>query len=140
MEKLLIMNPGSTSTKIAVYDDETPVFVESIAHSTEELAKFDEIKDQYEFRRDMILDALEKHGVKLEDLTAIVSRCGLLPPIEAGAYKVNEDMVWQLQNNPQNNHPSNLGAPIAYALSTQLNIPAYKKPLKCAGSTFRRLF
>ena len=91
MEKLLIMNPGSTSTKIAVYDDETPVFVESIAHSTEELAKFDEIKDQYEFRRDMILDALEKHGVKLEDLTAIVSRCGLLPPIEAGAYKVNED-------------------------------------------------
>lgn len=84
MEKLLIMNPGSTSTKIAVYNDETPVFVESIAHSTEELAQFDEIKDQYEFRRDMILDALDKHGVKLEELTAIVSRCGLLPPIEAG--------------------------------------------------------
>ena len=125
MEKLLIMNPGSTSTKIAVYDEETPVFVESISHSTEELAQFDEIADQYEFRRDMILKALEDHGVKLEELTAIVSRCGLLPPIEAGAYKVNEDMVWQLQNNPQNNHPSNLGAPIAYALSRQLSIPAY---------------
>lgn len=125
MEKLLVMNPGSTSTKIAVYEEEKPLFVESIAHTTEELAVFDEITDQYEFRRDMILKSLEAHGVALGELTAIVSRCGLLPPIDAGAYKVNEDMVWQMRYNPQNNHPSNLGAPIAYALSEQLGIPAY---------------
>lgn len=125
MEKLLIINPGSTSTKIAVYNDETPEFVESIEHSVEETSKYDAIFDQYDFRKDTIIDCLNRHGVKLEDLTAIVSRGGLLPPVKAGAYKVNEDMVWQLQYNPNNEHPSNLGAPIAYALSKQLNIPAY---------------
>ena len=125
MEKLLIINPGSTSTKIAIYNDETPEFVESIVHSAEETGKYEKIFDQYDFRKETIIDCLNRHGVKLEDLTAIVSRGGLLPPVEAGAYKVNEDMVWQLQYNPNNEHPSNLGAPIAYALSKQLNIPAF---------------
>ncbi len=125
MEKLLVMNPGSTSTKIAVYEDEKPLFVESIRHAEEELAKFDEITDQFEFRKDTIIDSVKAHGIALEELTAIVSRCGLLPPIEAGAYKVNEDMVWQMKYNPQNNHASNVGAPIAFALSQELNIPAF---------------
>lgn len=125
MEKLLIINPGSTSTKIAVFNDETPEFVESIEHSAEETGKYEAIFDQYDFRKDTIIDSLTRHGVKLEDLTGIVSRGGLLPPVKAGAYKVNEDMVWQLQYNPNNEHPSNLGAPIAYALSKQLNIPAF---------------
>ena len=107
MEKILVMNPGSTSTKIAVYEDEKALFVENIAHSTEELAQFDEITDQFEFRKNTIIDAMDRHGIALSDLTAIVSRCGLLPPIEAGAYKVNEDMVWQMKYNPQNNHASN---------------------------------
>ncbi|MCF0228399.1 MAG: butyrate kinase [Parasporobacterium sp.] len=125
MEKILAMNPGSTSTKIAVYEEETPLFVESIEHSAEETGKFDEIFDQYEFRKDTIIECLGRHGIKLEDLTAIVSRCGLLPPIKAGAYRVNEDMVWQLHYKPQNEHASNVGAPIAYALSQQLGIPAF---------------
>lgn len=126
MEKILVMNPGSTSTKIAVYQDETPVFVESIEHSQDELKKFDTIIEQYEMRKDLILDVMEKNGVKKEDLTAIVSRGGLLPPIEAGAYKVNDDMVWQLTYAPQNEHASNLGAVIARAISKELNdIPAY---------------
>ncbi len=125
MEKILVMNPGSTSTKIAVYEDETPLFVESIEHSAEETNRFAEICDQYDFRKDTILDCLQRHGVDVHSLTAIVSRCGLLPPIHAGAYRVNEDMVWQMRYNPQNEHPSNLGAPIAYALSTKLNIPAF---------------
>ncbi|MBO7729752.1 MAG: butyrate kinase [Lachnospiraceae bacterium] len=125
MEKILVMNPGSTSTKIAVYEDEKALFVENIAHTTEELAQFDEITDQFEFRKNTIIDAMSRHGIALSDLTAIVSRCGLLPPIEAGAYKVNEDMVWQMKYNPQNNHASNVGAPIAYALSQELDIPAF---------------
>ncbi|MCF0142689.1 MAG: butyrate kinase [Parasporobacterium sp.] len=125
MEKLLIMNPGSTSTKIAVYEDENPVFVESIEHSAEETGKYAAIIDQYEFRKDTIIDCLNRHDIKLEDLTCIVSRGGLLPPVGQGAYRVNEDMVWQLKNNPQNEHPSNLGGPIAYDLSKQLNIPAF---------------
>ncbi len=126
METILVMNPGSTSTKIAVYRDEIPVFVESIAHSQEELKPFENIIDQYNFRKELILAVMEKNGVKKEELTAIVSRGGLLPPIEAGAYAVNEDMVWQLTYAPQNEHASNLGAVIANAISKELkDIPAY---------------
>lgn len=125
MEKILVMNPGSTSTKIAVYQDEAPLFVESIEHSQDELKDFENIIDQYEMRKDLILATMEKNGVKKEDLTAIVSRGGLLPPIEAGAYEVNEDMVWQLTYAPQNEHASNLGGVIANAISKELDIPAY---------------
>ena len=100
MEKLLIINPGSTSTKIAVYDGENPLFVESIPHSAEDLAKFDSLVDQFEFRKDLVIETMKNHGVSVDDLTAIVARGGLLPPIEAGAYEVNEDMVWQLRYAP----------------------------------------
>ena len=125
MERLLILNPGSTSTKLAVFDGEEPLFVESITHSAEELAPFDCVADQYEFRRELVLDCLKRHSVPLDSLTAIVSRGGLLTPIEAGAYEVNDDMVWQLKNKPQNEHASNVGAMIARSISLQLGIPAY---------------
>ncbi|HIR00401.1 MAG TPA: butyrate kinase [Candidatus Scybalocola faecavium] len=125
MEKLLIINPGSTSTKIAVYDGENPLFVESIPHSAEDLAKFDSLVDQFEFRKDLVIETMKNHGVSVDDLTAIVARGGLLPPIEAGAYEVNEDMVWQLRYAPAHEHASNLGALIAYAISSKENIPAY---------------
>ena len=69
METILAINPGSTSTKIAVYKDETPLFVESIAHSLEEVSKYENVFDQYEFRLNVVIEALEKHGVKPEDLT-----------------------------------------------------------------------
>ena len=100
MEKLLIINPGSTSTKIAVYDGETPLFVESITHTAQELEKYDALVDQFEFRKDLVIEAMEAHGITVKDLTAIVARGGLLPPIKAGAYEVNEDMVWQLKYAP----------------------------------------
>ena len=125
MERLLILNPGSTSTKLAVFEEETPLFIESIAHSPEELAPFDCVADQYGFRRNLIMDSLARHSVALESLTAIVSRGGLLPPIEAGAYIVNEDMVWQLKNRPRHEHASNVGAIIAFDIAKELNIPAY---------------
>lgn len=125
MEKLLIINPGSTSTKIAVYDGENPLFVESIPHSAEDLAKFDSLVDQFEFRKDLVIETMKNHGVSVDDLTAIVARGGLLPPIEAGAYEVNEDMVWQLRYAPAHEHASNLGTLIAYAISSKENIPAY---------------
>lgn len=125
MERLLILNPGSTSTKLAVFDGEEPLFVESITHSAEELAPFDCVADQYGFRRDLVLDCLKRHDISLESLTAVVSRGGLLTAIEAGAYAVNDDMVWQLKNKPRNEHASNVGAMIAKAISDQLNIPAF---------------
>ncbi len=125
MEKLLILNPGSTSTKIAYYEDENQIFVESISHSADEVAKYDLIVDQYEFRKDMILDVLKEKGVELSELTGIVARGGLLPPIKAGAYIVNDDMVWQLKNKPTMQHASNLGAVIADAIAKPLGIPAF---------------
>lgn len=125
MEKLLIINPGSTSTKIAVYEDEKALFVESISHESELISKYENIVEQYEFRKELILETLTNNGVTLDNITGIVARGGLLPPIEAGAYKVNEDMVWQLRNAPQNEHASNLGAIIAYAISEEYKIPAF---------------
>lgn len=125
MEKLLIINPGSTSTKIALYEGENPVFTESISHSAEDLAPFAVISDQAGFRRKVLLDTLAKHGVGLSGLSAIISRGGLLPPIQAGAYEVNDDMVWQLVNKPVNEHASSLGAIIAREFSVQAGIPAY---------------
>ena len=125
MEKLLILNPGSTSTKIAVFEDETPLFTQSIVHSPEELAPYDHVADQYEFRKALVVRTLKDHGVALDSLSGIVSRGGLLTPIEAGAYEVNDDMVWQLKNRPQNEHASNVGAMIARALSVEYGIPAF---------------
>ena len=125
MEKLLILNPGSTSTKLAVFEDEEPLFIESIVHTPEELAPFDRVADQYEFRRELVVKTLRDHEVAMESLTGIVSRGGLLTPIQAGAYEVNDDMVWQLKNRPQNEHASNVGAMIARALSKEYHIPAF---------------
>lgn len=125
MEKLLILNPGSTSTKLAVFEDETPLFTLSLTHSPEELAPFDHVADQYEFRKELVVKALADNGVTMDSLTGIVSRGGLLAPIEAGAYEVNDDMVWQLKNKPRNEHASNVGAMIARALSVEYGIPAF---------------
>lgn len=125
MEKILVLNPGSTSTKIAVFDGETPLFTESLTHSAEDLAPFDRVVEQYDFRCRLVLDCLMHHDFDVRDLNAIVSRGGLLAPIHAGAYEINEDMVWQLQYKPQNEHASNVGPMIAHALSRELNIPAY---------------
>lgn len=125
MNKLLILNPGSTSTKIAYYEEENQIFVESISHSADIIAKYDKVIDQYEFRKEMIEDVLAKKGVEVKDLTAIVARGGLLPPLHAGAYRVNEDMVWQLREAPVMEHASNLGAVIAYEMAKPLGIPAF---------------
>lgn len=125
MERILAINPGSTSTKIAVYDDESPIFVKVIEHEKEELAPFSEIFDQYEYRKDLVLKTMEENGVERSTLTAVVSRGGLLPPVPAGAFEVNEDMVWQLHYRPENEHASNLGAPMAKAIADVLGLKAY---------------
>ncbi len=125
MEKILVLNPGSTSTKIAVYEGEAPLFVESISHTAEELAPFERVTDQYNFRAALVQECMKNHGIVPEELSAIVSRGGLLAPIHAGAYEINEDMLWQLQYCPRNEHASNVGALIAYDMAKPLGIPAY---------------
>lgn len=124
-ERILVINPGSTSTKVAVYDDNTVLFIKNIEHNQEELSKYTEIIDQYEMRRKLILSVLEEQNVPCSTLTVIVARGGLLPPVKSGAYRVNEDMVYQLRYHPQNEHASNLGAIIAYSISQELGIESY---------------
>ncbi|MCB6992558.1 butyrate kinase [bacterium 210820-DFI.6.37] len=124
-ERILVINPGSTSTKVAVYDDMETVFVENVAHSEAELAAFKELFDQYEYRKKLVLEAMERHEIDKNTLTTVVSRGGLLPPVPSGAFEVNDDIVWQLKNKPQNEHPSNLGAAIAKSIADDLGLTAY---------------
>ncbi len=122
---ILAINPGSTSTKVALYDDQKEVFVETLDHPVEEIQKFEHVQDQFDFRKTVIVELLEKNGVEMKSLSAIVGRGGLLPPVESGAYRVNEAMVDRLKNRPIVEHASNLGALIAYEIAEELKIPSF---------------
>jgi butyrate kinase len=125
MHRILVVNPGSTSTKIALYHDEEPLFTENINHSSQTLAPYRKIADQYDMRRDVVLKVLSLHDIKLSTLSAVVGRGGLLPPVKAGAYEVNRKMVDALRYHPRLEHASNLGGIIAYEIASPLYIPAY---------------
>lgn len=122
---ILAINPGSTSTKIAVYRDEHEILKDSIEHQDSELNRFREITDQFEFRRDKILKRLQDYGYDPTDFSAVVGRGGLLPPLCAGGYTVNEKMIEKLIGGTLLPHASNLGALIADAIAVPLGIPAY---------------
>lgn len=122
---ILAINPGSTSTKMAIYENEREKFRESLEHSNQELAKYEKIVDQHDMRKDAVLAFLGKNNVDVKDLSAVVGRGGLLPPVKSGAYRVNEAMVERLRANPVAEHAANLGAVIAYDIATPLAIPAY---------------
>ncbi|MGB9795022.1 MULTISPECIES: butyrate kinase [Caldisericum] len=123
--KILVINPGSTSTKIAVYDMDKELFSKSIEHSKEELAPFKKISDQLEFRKETILKALKEAGFDLSEFACISARGGNIHPVPSGTYIVNEKMVQDMLSLKYGAHPSNLGAPIAYELARQYNIPAF---------------
>ena len=118
--KILAINPGSTSTKIAVYFNTTPLFVKTIRHSTEELAGFDKITDQYSFRKEIIYQELKDAEVKLDDLRAIVGRGGIVKPIPSGVYEVNDALIRDLKHSQLGEHASNLGGLIAYDIARVL--------------------
>jgi butyrate kinase len=123
--RLLIINPGSTSTKIAIYDDEKPVFEETLRHSSEELAPYPTIYSQFKFRKDVILEALSKKDINLTKLSAVVGRGGVLRPIPSGTYEVNNKMIEDLRMGLLGEHASNLGGILAKEIASQLNIPSY---------------
>ncbi|MBW6515714.1 MAG: butyrate kinase [Candidatus Cloacimonetes bacterium] len=125
--RVLAINPGSTSTKIAVYDDEKELFCKTLRHNPEELDKFGGLLDQYDFRKGLVIEALEENSIEPETLKAVVGRGGLVKPVKGGVYKVNEKMLTDLKN-PNiwgRIHASNLGAFIANSISQNLNIPAF---------------
>jgi butyrate kinase len=123
--RLLIINPGSTSTKIAVYQNEKEVFSENIAHSAGEVAGFDKIVDQKSFRKDIILGLLRDKGIDIRSIDAVVGRGGLLKPIPSGVYLVNDKMLEDLYRGVQGEHASNLGGLIADEIARPLGKPAF---------------
>ena len=123
--KLLMINPGSTSTKIGVYEDEKEVLVVTLRHSSEEIGKFQGIYEQFNFRKEVILNALKENNFDISTLDAIVGRGGLLKSIEGGTYTVNEAMLNDLKIGVQGQHASNLGGIIANEIGKSLDIPAF---------------
>ncbi|MDD4149752.1 MAG: butyrate kinase [Bacteroidales bacterium] len=126
IHRILTINPGSTSTKIAVFENAKNVFLKNIKHSTEDLAKFKSITEQYQFRKDTILKNLEEDGQDINAISCVVGRGGLIYPIPSGVYEVNDDMIKDLRNSPIGEHASNLGGLIAHDIANSLQgVKAY---------------
>lgn len=123
--RILTINPGSTSTKFAVYDDETAVLNHTVKHSREELSAFESVLKQKNFRKQHIINSLNEANIDISSIDAISGRGGLLKPIESGTYVVNEAMLQDLQSATASLHASALGAIIASEIAKDLNIDAY---------------
>lgn len=124
-KKVLAINPGSTSTKVAVFEDEKVLFTESVTHSDDELGNFVKVADEFDMRKEKILEILKENDFNIKELDGIVGRGGLLSNIHAGGYLVNKDLVEKLASPETPEHASNLGGIISEAIATPLGIPAY---------------
>ena len=120
-----MINPGSTSTKAALFSNEQLLFDKKIEHSSEELHVFHKIIDQYEFRLDIILNFLKEKGIDHSALDAVVGRGGLFNPIPSGTYRVNDKMLEDLRKGVSGEHASNLGGLLANGIAEKLSIPSY---------------
>ena len=123
--KSLIINPGSTSTKVGVFEDETLLFEETLRHPTEEIAKYASIIDQKDFRKQIILDFLKEKNCDVHSLDVIVGRGGLLKPIHGGTYAVSDELLADLKKGVQGQHASNLGGILAREIGDAIGKPSY---------------
>jgi butyrate kinase len=124
-ENILVINPGSTSTKIAIFNQEgKEIFKEVISHSIEELSQFKSLLEQGPVRKKIILDTLRKKNIDTDSLKAIIGRGGVLKPLKAGIYEVNDKLIFDLKNSPIE-HASNLGGIIASEIAKNIGILAY---------------
>ncbi|MGG1680042.1 butyrate kinase [Neobacillus sp. NRS-1170] len=123
--RILVINPGSTSTKIGVFDNEISIFEKTIRHDADIINSYSNIIEQYDFRKATILETLDKEGINISKLSAVCGRGGLLRPIEGGTYAVNDLMLKDLRAGFSGQHASNLGGIIAFEIAAGLNIPAY---------------
>jgi len=123
--KVLIINPGSTSTKISVFDETKELFGRSVVHDSGILKQYTRTIDQLEYRKDLILAALKEAGFEMADFDAIGSRGGLVRHIPSGTYRINEQVIEDLKNCVNGEHASNLGPVLAKELGDPAGIPAY---------------
>ena len=123
--KTLVINPGSTSTKVGVFEDETLLFEETLRHPTEEISKYPSIIAQKDFRKGIILDFLKEKNCDPHSLDVIVGRGGLLKPIHGGTYAVSDALLADLEKGVQGQHASNLGGILAREIGDALGKPSY---------------
>jgi len=124
--RILAINPGATSTKVAVFDDEKPLFTETIRHDADEIKKFEHTYDQYDFRANTIRDALKKHDMDIASLDAVVGRGGTFKPLKSGTYEVNEAIKDDvIHERVQSDHISLIGCLLADDIAKPLGIKAY---------------
>ena len=122
--KVLTINPGSTSTKIALYGEQGELWNQTLRHPAEEIARFGRIAEQFEWRLSLILDAMVERGENISDLSAVVGRGGLTKPVMGGIYEVSESLIEELRTTSME-HASNLGAPLANAIARKAGVSAY---------------
>ena len=123
--KQLVINPGSTSTKIAVFNNLEMIFEKTLRHSVEELDPFKKIIDEFEFRKNIIIVSLKENGIAPGDLAAVVGRGGLLKPMSGGTYEVSDAMLNDLKEGKRGEHASNLGGILAYEIAKETEISAF---------------
>lgn len=125
MYKFLIINPGSTSTKISVYHDNKEVESKSLSHDVEVIRSFDAIYDQFNFRLELVEEYADELKLDLDEFTAIIARGGNMQPVVGGTYEVNEKMIEDLKIGVMGQHASNLGGGLAYEIAKKHNLKAY---------------
>ncbi|PIQ34119.1 MAG: butyrate kinase [Bacteroidetes bacterium CG18_big_fil_WC_8_21_14_2_50_41_14] len=124
--KILAINPGSTSTKIAVFEGTNPLFIQTIRHTSNELEPYDVITKQFKFRKELIIRELKDADIDINSISIIMGRGGLLKPVESGIIEVNDKMRYELENCTYGEHASNLGGLIAWDIAQSLpNAKAY---------------
>ena len=123
--KVLVINPGATSTKVAVFEEEQERLKKSIVHTAQELEGFDRVIDQADFRQRAVLEAVAEGGFRLEDFDAVCGRGGLYRPIPSGTYAVSDRVMQDVEQAPYGEHPSNLGAYLARRIGDLAGIPAF---------------
>jgi butyrate kinase len=123
--RILVINPGSTSTTIGVFDNEMSILERTVRHDLETLSLYEHVIDQYAFRKNTILETLDQEGINISKVDAVCGRGGLLKPIEGGTYSVNKQMLKDLRIGFNGQHASNLGGILAFEIASGLNIPAY---------------
>ncbi len=118
----LVINPGATSTKVAVYNGETEIVTENIVHPIEQVKQYKEVADQFDFRKNAIIEMVKKNGIALEDIAIVMGRGGLTRPCESGIYRVNEIMKKECREGVQGKHACNLGALIGASIADDLGL------------------
>lgn len=125
MYRMLIVNLGGTSSKVAVYQEEKCAWATTLSHSLADLKPYGHYLNQYDYRKKAILEEFFRRGERLEDMAAVVSRCGPVKPVAGGTYRIGEKLVADTLSGTYGEHPSTLGLKFAFELSREYGIKAY---------------